>query len=233
MAFYKLPPTVGWTCSYCSELILSTISPTVNWLGGVCRGTGLVVAVDMFVNDSSALAADLVLAAAGPTESEGTFTNLEGRVTSMGHKVTPPGTARPAWVIADGVGVQAGTRQKRRPRPSILPALSGRNWRKHQRPTACSPEEALSADPLDGVLLNGALLDAAEKPAVGSDPTPTANPATADPGTDPQPAVKPLEGQSSSVSDARALRLVAARTMYDDGVAQRHCAALRSLGTAS
>ena len=64
------------------------------------RGAGLVVAVDLFVNDSVTLAADIVLPAAGPTECDGTFTNLEGRVSPMSRKVTPPGTARPDWMIA-------------------------------------------------------------------------------------------------------------------------------------
>ena len=64
------------------------------------RGASLVVAVDLFMNDSSSLAAEIVLPAAGPTECDGTFTNLEGRVSPMSRKVTPPGTARPDWMIA-------------------------------------------------------------------------------------------------------------------------------------
>ena len=64
------------------------------------RGAGLVVAVDLFMNDSATLAADIVLPAAGPTECDGTFTNLEGRISLMSRKVTPPGTSRPDWMIA-------------------------------------------------------------------------------------------------------------------------------------
>jgi predicted molibdopterin-dependent oxidoreductase YjgC len=58
-----------------------------------------VIAVDLFVNDSGRHA-HIVLAAAGPTEVDGTFTNIEGRVSALRQKVTPPGTARPDWMIA-------------------------------------------------------------------------------------------------------------------------------------
>jgi NADH-quinone oxidoreductase subunit G len=58
-----------------------------------------LIAIDLFVNESGALA-DIVLAAAGPTEVQGTFTNLEGRVSPLRQKVTPPGTARADWMIA-------------------------------------------------------------------------------------------------------------------------------------
>jgi NADH-quinone oxidoreductase subunit G len=58
-----------------------------------------VIAVDLFVNDSGRRA-DVLLAAAGPTEIDGSFTNLEGRVTALRRKVTPPGTARADWEIA-------------------------------------------------------------------------------------------------------------------------------------
>jgi len=58
-----------------------------------------VIAVDLFVNDSGRCA-DVILAAAGPTEVDGSFTNLEGRVTALRRKVTAPGTARADWEIA-------------------------------------------------------------------------------------------------------------------------------------
>jgi NADH-quinone oxidoreductase subunit G len=58
-----------------------------------------VVAIDAFAGPSTAYA-DVVLPAAVYTERRGTFTNLEGRVTWLGQKVTAPGTARPDWMIA-------------------------------------------------------------------------------------------------------------------------------------
>ncbi len=64
-----------------------------------------LIAVDLFVTDSAALA-HVVLAAAGPTEVDGTFTNCEGRVSALRQKVTPPGTARPDWMIATDLALR-------------------------------------------------------------------------------------------------------------------------------
>ncbi len=61
--------------------------------------TRIVVAVDLFLTASAAVA-DIVLPAAGFGEVEGTTTNQEGRVSVLGQKVTPPGTARSDWMIA-------------------------------------------------------------------------------------------------------------------------------------
>ena len=47
----------------------------------------------------------MVLAAAGYAEKRGTTTNLEGRVSLVAQKVTPPGTARPDWMIAAELAV--------------------------------------------------------------------------------------------------------------------------------
>ena len=58
-----------------------------------------VVAVDIFATDS-VLQADIVLPAAATTEIDGSFTNLEGRISPIRKSVTPPGTARPDWMIA-------------------------------------------------------------------------------------------------------------------------------------
>jgi predicted molibdopterin-dependent oxidoreductase YjgC len=55
-----------------------------------------------------------VLPAAAFAEKSGTTTNLEGRVTTLGRKVTPAGTSRPDWMIAaaiaQGLGVDLGYR---------------------------------------------------------------------------------------------------------------------------
>ena len=62
-------------------------------------GARTVIAVDTFLTDSAA-AADVVLAAAAYGEKSGTTTNLEGRVTTIGKKVSVAGTSRPDWMIA-------------------------------------------------------------------------------------------------------------------------------------
>jgi NADH-quinone oxidoreductase subunit G len=66
-----------------------------------------VISVDLFVNDSGRHA-DVVLAAAGATEVDGSFTNLEGRVSAVHQKVTPPGTARADWMIAAELAYRLG-----------------------------------------------------------------------------------------------------------------------------
>ena len=58
-----------------------------------------VIAVDIFATDS-VVHADIVLPAATATEIDGSFTNLEGRISPIRKSVTPPGTARPDWMIA-------------------------------------------------------------------------------------------------------------------------------------
>ena len=63
------------------------------------ESAGFVVAIDAFAGPSTQHA-DVVLPAAVYTERRGSFTNAEGRVTWLGQKVTPPGTARPDWMIA-------------------------------------------------------------------------------------------------------------------------------------
>ena len=62
-------------------------------------GAGTVIAVDLFATPTTDRA-DILLPAAAPTELDGSFTNLEGRITVIRQKVTPPGTARPDWMIA-------------------------------------------------------------------------------------------------------------------------------------
>jgi NADH-quinone oxidoreductase subunit G len=63
------------------------------------EAVGTVVAVDTFLTESSRQA-DVVLAAAGYAEVDGTVTNIEGRVSLVAERVTAPGTARPDWTIA-------------------------------------------------------------------------------------------------------------------------------------
>lgn len=71
-------------------------------------GADLVVAIDPFINASAAHGADLVLPAAAFGEVDGSHTNLEGRITAVRQKVTPPGTARPDWMIAAELAMRLG-----------------------------------------------------------------------------------------------------------------------------
>ncbi|MEZ5166266.1 MAG: molybdopterin-dependent oxidoreductase [Acidimicrobiales bacterium] len=138
------------TCSSCSAPIPSTTSrPGAR--RGRARGARTVVAVDMLPNDTLTTYADVVLAAAGPTEVEGTFTNLEGRVSVCEQKVTPAGTSRPDWTIAAELGLRLGSDLGFDSPEAIRAELA-----------TCSPvhasltEAALLDGRIDGVVLAGA-----------------------------------------------------------------------------
>ncbi len=66
-----------------------------------------VVSVDTF-NTASTARADVVLPAAAWGEVDGTFCNLEGRLSPLAAKVTAPGQARADWIIAAEVAAAAG-----------------------------------------------------------------------------------------------------------------------------
>lgn len=67
-----------------------------------------LIAVDCLLNFTST-GADIVFpAAASAIEADGTFTNIEGRISPVSRRVTPPGTARPDWMIAAELAAQLG-----------------------------------------------------------------------------------------------------------------------------
>ena len=73
--------------------------PDSNLVKTALKKTKMVIAVDIFCTEAL-VDVDVVLAAAAPTEVDGSFTNLEGRVSPIRKNVTPPGTSRPDWMIA-------------------------------------------------------------------------------------------------------------------------------------
>jgi NADH-quinone oxidoreductase subunit G len=70
-------------------------------------GARNVIAIDQFLTES-VKQADVILPAAGYAEVAGTTTNIEGRVSTLTRKVTPPGTAQPDWVIAADLAFRLG-----------------------------------------------------------------------------------------------------------------------------
>ncbi len=192
------------------------------------RGASLVVAVDMFVNDSALLAARIALPAAGPTECDGTFTNLEGRVSVMSRKVTPPGTARADWMIAADLAerLEPGSTSGLDSPEAIRAELS-----QVSEPHAPITEEALAQNPMEGVLLaeTGATSEAGgwhggkewrrlRRQHEGTVTGPAGREDLADDEEEPPPD---------------SFLLVATRTMYDDGVMLRHCPSSRGLAPAA
>ncbi len=66
-----------------------------------------VVAIDLFLTDSSSLA-DVIFPAEGFGEKEGTVTNIEGRVQKVNRIVPGPGQSRPDWSILDDLSALMG-----------------------------------------------------------------------------------------------------------------------------
>ncbi len=155
-----------------------------------------VVGVDMLLNDSLGAHADLVLAASAPTESDGTFTNLEGRVSVCQQRVTPAGTSRADWMIAAEISRRLGSDPGFDSVESIRAEIS-----------SVSPiHSGLSEDALAENLVDGLLIEGSGDIAVGES-----------------------DGATPSTHDAYSLRLVASRTMYDDGVALRNSPSSKGL----
>ena len=113
-------------------------------------GAGTVISVDMLPSDSTVRFADVVLAAAAPTETSGTFTNLEGRVSVCEQKVTPAGTSRPDWMIAAELALRLDndlgldSPEQIRAELAAVSAVHGD-----------LTEAALEAGRVDGVLISG------------------------------------------------------------------------------
>ncbi|HEX4904409.1 MAG TPA: NADH-quinone oxidoreductase subunit NuoG, partial [Acidimicrobiales bacterium] len=70
-------------------------------------GATTVVAIDCFRTES-VTKASVVLPASTYAEKAGSTTNLEGRVSRLNAKVTPPGTARDDWMIAVELAFRMG-----------------------------------------------------------------------------------------------------------------------------
>jgi len=168
-------------------------------------GARTIIAVDTFANASVA-AAHIVLPAAGFAEVDGTTTNIEGRVSVVSQKVTPPGTARPDWMIAAELAFLLGA--------DLGFANVDDIWTELAQLSAVHQGITLAdlAAEADGILLRPAdeamvIADAvdgeAEEPAGPVRPTAVAFTAPSHYGA---PAV-----------DAYSLRLVTYRKLYDQG----------------
>jgi NADH-quinone oxidoreductase subunit G len=198
-----------------------------------------VVAVTGHPSESVDAHADVVLPCAVAHERPGTTTNLEGRVSRLGQKITAPGFAWPDWMIATelaaALGADLGVEsaddladEVHRLAPAyagltqsvlhseeahdgiLLPIVAGASQRHH-------------VEPIDPVALPG--VESVERqgapPRVGSgagDPTPDRTAATA--------TVPPLltgvtvpGGGSARVppADNYSLRLLSGRRLYDAG----------------
>lgn len=109
-------------------------------------GARVVLSVDTVLNASSRRA-DVVLAAAGFAEKAGTTTNIEGRVSTLSQRVTPPGTARADWMLAAEVSSRLGTDLGFETFTDVLAEISA------VAPAYLALDQAIAEGAPDGVLL--------------------------------------------------------------------------------
>ena len=245
----RRPPRDGSTCSCSWAPIRWPTSPISTWPRVALAGARTVIAVDRFLTESGQHA-DVVLAAAGPAEVDGTTTNIEGRVSTVTQKITPPGTARDDWMLAAELSRLLGTDLGLESAAQILEEIA-----------AIAPSHAgltlarLHAEGGRDGLLPGAAPDPVESSAPSSEVDPDAGeaavaaaaadtdeerqaaeaeatraqadaetPPTAEPEI-PRPAPVAFDVSVTSEApavDAYSLRLVATRKLYDLGTDVQH-----------
>ena len=219
-------------------------------------GARTVIAVDRFLTESGQHA-DVVLAAAGPAEVDGTTTNIEGRVSTVTQKITPPGTARDDWMLAAELSRLLGTDLGLESAAQILEEIAA-NAPSHAGLTLAR----LHAEGGRDGLLPGAAPDPVESSAPSSEVDPDAGeaavaaaaadtdeerqaaeaeatrsqadaetPSTAEPEI-PRPAPVAFDVSVTAEApavDAYSLRLVATRKLYDLGTDVQHARGLAGL----
>ena len=109
-------------------------------------GARAVISIDTLLNASSKRA-DVVLAAAGFAEKFGTTTNIEGRVSALSQRVTPPGTARADWMIATDIAARLSADLGFTTVEDVVAEIS------YVAPSHLALDQALAEDFEDGVLL--------------------------------------------------------------------------------
>jgi len=92
------------------------------------------VAFELFMSDTAQYA-DVILPVEGSGETEGTVTNLEGRVQKVNRKLTGPGQSRPAWAVLEDLATRLGrslgatsAETLMKEIAEVAPAYSGVTW---------------------------------------------------------------------------------------------------------
>ncbi|HUS62002.1 MAG TPA: NADH-quinone oxidoreductase subunit NuoG [Acidimicrobiales bacterium] len=220
------------------------------------RGAGTVIAIDTF-RTPSVERADIVLPAAMWGERGGTTTNIEGRISRLGHKITAPGLAWPDWMIAVELAFRLGadlgfdeideiSDEIERLAPSHVGITTARLLERAGRDGIVAPlaadvaAPAVSPDPVDD-----AAVVAVGTQGVG-DVTGSSPPSDPEPSAEPEfPVVAGPSrpdtlrftseglGFSAPPLDGYALRLVVSRVLYDTGTLVQRAPALARLAAAS
>jgi predicted molibdopterin-dependent oxidoreductase YjgC len=207
-------------------------------------GTGFVVSVDALPS-ASTRQADVVLPARMAAEKSGTTTNLEGRVSRVFSKVTPPGTARADWMIAVELAERLGgdlglesAEQITEEIAALAPAYRGVTVERLSESLdgVVAGREAPPVEPGAELAAVGAT-SAADAPEVHAAGTPGESELVAveptelhvpdAPAADPPPLL--TFELAVPAPDRYALRLVSHRMLYDDGVLVRHARSLAPL----
>ncbi|MFZ6005854.1 MAG: NADH-quinone oxidoreductase subunit NuoG [Actinomycetota bacterium] len=207
-------------------------------------GARTVIVVEQFLT-ASAQQADVVLAAAGYAEVDGTTTNIEGRVSTVARKITPPGTARADWMIAAELARLLGTdlgiesvEQIWAEVEALAPSHAGITWeRLHGNGGRDGVVAPLPAEPVQEPADHGDGDPAAaeDDDATGEHADPAAEPQLADEPAPAKVARPPLLSYSEPADtaapafDAYSLRLVATRKLYDLGTATQRSPSLAGL----
>ena len=173
---------------------------SATWPDAGSTGAGTVIAVDLFAHRLGRLAADIVLAG-GRLRRRSTApppTSRAGSARSC-QKVTPPGTARPDWMIAAELAagsapISASTSRRRSSGPRSPPSPPSTR--------GARPRHALEADG------RAVVLDPSGPPGVARGPEPPPWPPTC-----PTPTSPPARWST--------------RQLYDDGTLLAHCAVQR------
>ncbi len=148
-------------------------------------GARTVIAVDRFLN-ASAQQADVVLAAAGPAEVDGTTTNIEGRISTVTRKITAPGTARDDWMLAAELSRLLGTDLGLESPAQILEEIAAIA----PSHAGITPERLHAHGSRDGVL-------------IGGPPEVVETPAPADPGVDPEAGEAAVAAEAADTDEGQ------------------------------
>jgi NADH-quinone oxidoreductase subunit G len=202
--------------------------PDRDLVGRALANARTVVAVDQFLTESSRRA-DVVLPVAGFAEVGGTTTNLEGRVTALSQRVTPPGTAQPDWVIATELAFQLGhdlgwhtldqvTAEIARTAPShagVTPSLLGT---RAGTDGVVVPLQAGTGEESTEESAEEATDEATDETVEVTEVTPPA-----------LVVFEPAGPADPPALDSYSLRLIASRKLYDEGVSTQHSPSLSKL----